>query len=180
MKDYKKEMTSLSLKKQLITLALTLLLCIPAGLALAPESAQAADVNVVINGQAMQSDQTAVIYEGRTLVPLRPIFEALGCDVEWINEFSSITAYDPQTYTVLGLIIDHNTLFSADYNEWMRYEANPTSQATKTFIQENTRTIDVPPMLINGRTMVPTRVISEAIGCDVEWDNATRTVYINR
>lgn len=177
---YKKEMTSLSLKKKIVSLVLALVLLVPMGLSVAPQSAQAADVNVVVNGQALQSDQSAVIYNGRTMVPLRPIFEALGCDVEWINEYNSITGYDPQTNIVMGLIVDQPTLFAADFNEWSRYEQNPTSQATKNFMRENTKTIDVPPMLLSGRTMVPTRVISEAIGCSVEWDNATRTVYINR
>ena len=35
---------------------------------------------------------------------------------------------------------------------------------------------DVPPQVINSRTMVPVRAIFEELGADVEWDNATRTV----
>jgi len=38
---------------------------------------------------------------------------------------------------------------------------------------------DTPGQIINGRTMVPIRVISEALGAKVEWDSQNRTVVIN-
>jgi len=31
---------------------------------------------------------------------------------------------------------------------------------------------DVPPQLINGRTMVPVRWVAETLGAEVEWDKA--------
>ena len=37
---------------------------------------------------------------------------------------------------------------------------------------------DVAPEIKNGRTMVPIRVIAEALGCEVEWEQATQTVKI--
>lgn len=45
----------------------------------------------------------------------------------------------------------------------------------------NGRTIqsDVDPMLVNGRTMVPIRVVAEALGANVTWDEATNTVIID-
>lgn len=45
-------------------------------------------------------------------------------------------------------------------------------------VDENKLTLDVPPQIINGRTMVPVRFISEGLGADVEWDGATKTVTI--
>ena len=39
-------------------------------------------------------------------------------------------------------------------------------------------TMDVPPKIINDRTFIPVRAVTEAIGCYVGWDNATRTVSI--
>lgn len=38
---------------------------------------------------------------------------------------------------------------------------------------------DVPPMIVNGRTMVPVRFVSEALGAVVNWDEATQTVTIS-
>ena len=42
-----------------------------------------------------------------------------------------------------------------------------------------TRTeLDVAPFITNGRTLVPVRAISEALGATVGWNNDTRTVTI--
>ena len=38
---------------------------------------------------------------------------------------------------------------------------------------------DVEPFIYEGRTMVPVRFVSEALGADVNWDNKTKTVIIN-
>ncbi|MBE7046092.1 MAG: copper amine oxidase N-terminal domain-containing protein [Ruminococcaceae bacterium] len=39
--------------------------------------------------------------------------------------------------------------------------------------------LDVPAQIIDGRTLVPVRAISEAFGADVKWEEETKTVYIN-
>lgn len=39
---------------------------------------------------------------------------------------------------------------------------------------------DVPPQIIEERTMVPLRWVAEALGADVEWDESTRTIFINK
>ncbi|MBC7334817.1 MAG: copper amine oxidase N-terminal domain-containing protein, partial [Clostridia bacterium] len=38
---------------------------------------------------------------------------------------------------------------------------------------------EVPPQLVNGRTMVPLRWVAEALGADVQWDAANRAVVVN-
>jgi len=37
---------------------------------------------------------------------------------------------------------------------------------------------DVPPIIVDGRTLVPVRVVSENLGASVDWDAATQTVII--
>lgn len=39
---------------------------------------------------------------------------------------------------------------------------------------------DVPPQIINGRTMVPVKWVAEALGADVEWDDKNRAVIIKK
>ena len=39
-------------------------------------------------------------------------------------------------------------------------------------------TLDVPAQLINDRTLVPARAVAEAFGCDVDWDDTTKTITI--
>ncbi len=40
------------------------------------------------------------------------------------------------------------------------------------------KSVDVPPTIINNRTMVPLRFIGEALGADFDWDAKTRTVTV--
>ena len=40
-------------------------------------------INLVVNGQAVQCDVPPVIINGRTMVPIRTVAEALGCQVSW-------------------------------------------------------------------------------------------------
>ena len=44
------------------------------------------------------------------------------------------------------------------------------------FIDGKNLTFDVPPMIENGRTLVPTRAIFESLGAEVYWDGPTQTV----
>jgi len=40
------------------------------------------------------------------------------------------------------------------------------------------KTLDVPPQLVGGRTLVPVRAIAESFGAEVGWDQDTSTVTI--
>lgn len=51
-----------------------------------------AGINIIINNQDYSFDPPPMIQEGRTLVPMRAFFEALGADVKW----------DPETRTAIG------------------------------------------------------------------------------
>lgn len=114
-------------------------------------------INVVVNGEAVDftGDQAPVIQEGRTLVPFRRVFEKMGAKVEWIDDIKLCRAsYGGIT---CDIEIGSTTVHIGD---------------------SSTVESDVPPQIINGRTMVPLRVLSEVLGADVEWDNATKTVSV--
>lgn len=145
-----------------------------------PEEAKAADINVIVNGSYLQTDQAPVIVDGRTMVPLRAIFEALGAQVEFYGSSQAVSAYDPTTNQIMSLVLNEKTLFCADYTLFRVYESNPTSAAAVNFVLTHTKEIDVPAMLVGGRTMVPVRVISESLNADVYWDANSKTVLISR
>lgn len=110
--------------------------------------------SVTVNGQALNMDQPPVIVESRTMVPMRAIFEALGCDVTWEAESQTVFAQKD---------LDYITLTIGDklmYNDG------------------NALQLDVPAQIINGRTMVPLRAVSEALDAKVNWDAATETVTV--
>lgn len=91
---------------------------------------------------------------GRTLVPLRVVTEAMGGTVEWNQASWQVTVkLGEKTMTMtIGEV-----------------EAVVNGQATK---------LDQPPILWLDRTMVPIRVIAEAFGATVTWDDQSQEVYI--
>ena len=120
------------------------------------------DIIVELNGKKIQFDQPPIIQNDRTLVPMRAIFEAMGCDVEWDGENQWITA--TKDNITIEMMIDYNFFWVTDYGEDGTYA--------------RTLSLDVSPQIINGRTLVPLRAISESIGAAVDWNGFTRTVTI--
>ncbi len=112
------------------------------------------DVSVVVNGEPLNTDQNAVIVDSRTLVPLRAIFEALGADVKWDDTTKSVEAV--RRYTTVSLQIGSKAIY----------------------INKARNELDVSAMILNDRTMVPARAVSEALGAKVDWDADTKTVII--
>lgn len=112
-------------------------------------------INVSVNGTSLQMSQPPVIVEGRTLVPLRAIFEALGVTPTWDGNTRTVTAKSGNVE--MSLPIGSNT-------------------AT---VNGKSASLDVPGTIVNGSTMVPARFIAETFGAEVSWDAATRTVKIN-
>lgn len=111
-------------------------------------------IKIVVNGKNISLDAPPVIVNDRTLVPVRAIFEALNANVLWEAHTRTVTAYGKGK--TIKMVIDES-YFTKD---------------------ETTIPLDAPAQIINDRTMVPTRAVAEALDCDVSWDGATRTVYV--
>ena len=111
-------------------------------------------ISVEIDGKAIVFDVAPVIVDGRTLVPLRAIFEELGAVVNWDDETKTVSAFKENTSVVLQ--IGTPTLFVGN-------EAKP---------------MDVPAQIVSDRTLVPLRAVSEAFGCEVEWNADEKKVTI--
>lgn len=113
------------------------------------------ELTVKVDGIAVDfPDQKPVIVNDRTLVPVRFIAEALGHDVGWNQADSSA-------------VIDNGSI--------VLYVGTNQARINGEYI-----TLDVESQLINGRTMVPLRVVAETLNCTVDWIGAERTVLINR
>lgn len=121
-----------------------------------PESA----INVVLNGSPLKLDPAARIQEGRTLVPLRMIMENLGAQVAWDDSNRSIVV-SREGGSSVTLWVD---------NRFIAYAASSGKAYD---------ICDVPPVIQQDRTYVPLRLVANALGLNVQWDGATRTVYIN-
>lgn len=113
------------------------------------------NIKVYIDGQKMNFTQNAVIKNGSTMVPYRDIFEKLGARVD----------YDVSKQIVTGTRGKESVKL--------------TIGDTNAYINGIKKSLNEAPFIVNGRTMVPLRFISEALGADVNWDESTYTVNIS-
>ena len=100
------------------------------------------------------SDVEPVIENGRTLVPMRAIFEALEANVSW----------DAETKTATG--------------EKNGKVIKITQDSTLAIVGDKEVTLDVPAKIIDGRFVVPVRFVAESFGIPVDWDSLSKTVII--
>lgn len=140
------------MKKRIITLILTLVFTF----GLMTVASAANPVKLQFNGKNLTSEVPPVIQSGKTLVPVRVISETLGADVNW----------DPQTRTVTIVKNNDTIILVID-----------SKDVKKNGIALNKQ--EVPARIMNGKTMVPVRFVSEALGAQIGWDGATKTVKIN-
>lgn len=132
------------------------------------------EITVLLNGSKMVfPDQAPVIVNGRTLVPFRAIFEALHCNVEWAAETRGVYAtFQDGTYLrVLSMFIDNPLIMYQD-------GFLDASGAMASSITTNAKMLDVAPTILNDRTVVPLRAVSEILGATVTWQDETKTAFI--
>ena len=109
---------------------------------------------VTIDKELLQTDVSPTIINGRVMVPMRAISEALGADVQWDATFKTIDISKDSTLIAMTL---------------------GSSRAT---INNVYHSMDTAAISIDGRTMVPVRFVSEALGCDIAWNPVTQTAEI--
>lgn len=136
------------MKKKFITSLLVL------GLTLLTTMTAYTDINVHLDSKPLTFDVAPQIMNGRTMVPMRAIFEALGAGISWDDDTKTVTAVkgaDVIKATIGNNIIDLNG---------------------------QGKEIDSAPVIKDGRTLVPVRFISESLGYHVRWEDETSTVHI--
>jgi len=109
---------------------------------------------VTLNNQPLATSVAPIQRNGRTLVPMRDIFQALGATVAWNGLTQGITATRGETN--IGLQMGR-------------------SAATVNGRQIN---LDQAPILYRGSTMVPLRFVSEALGARVDWNGVSEIAAI--
>ena len=117
--------------------------------------AWAEDIRVQLDGRILQFDQPAARIAGRLMAPLRGIFEALEADV----------VYDPATRAIQATKGSRVIQLQMGSREAL--------------VDGRTVILDTPADTIEGRTMVPLRFVAEALGAEVKWDAATKTVKLS-
>ncbi|WJH31135.1 CotH kinase family protein [Paenibacillus sp. CC-CFT742] len=112
-------------------------------------------ITVTLDGQAISfPDQDPLEQSGRVMVPVNAILEALGAEVTW----------DKTAKTVTAVLNDQTLVLQIG-----------SSTAT---VNGETLDIDAPAIILNSRTLVPVRFISEGLGLTVDWDQTAAQVSL--
>ena len=120
-------------------------------------------ITVYVFGEIVTFDVLPQIINGRTMLPMRAVFEALDAtEIGWDQDSATASAYfviddeDVSIYLTIGIDFLKRT--------WGQLE--------------DELVMDVPPQIVDGRTLIPLRAVADALLIDVEWDPKTSTVYI--
>lgn len=111
-------------------------------------------LKLTIDGVPVKTDSAPVNVNGRILVPMRAMFEAMGAIVQW----------NPATQTATAT------------KDGTRIEM--TIGSTTAYVNGAPKTLDVPAQTIDGRTMIPSRFIGENLNYNVGWNSASQTVEL--
>lgn len=114
----------------------------------------ASNITVEINNEKVYFDQEPILYNNRTLVPMRKIFEELGAKVTW----------DTDTQTATGKKGDRTVKITIGQKVM--------------YVNGKGIELDTPPVVLSGRTLVPARAVAEGLGCDVAWNGKYNLVSI--
>ena len=136
----------MNLKTAFIAAAAAAMMCVPC---------LAGDITVNVDGKNVDfPNQQPVIQEGRTLIPLRGVFDTLGYEVTWAGDTKTVTL--SKDNTLLIIVIGQKSYF----------------------LNGVSHDIDVPAQIINGSTMLPLRAVGEAAGLSVAWDGEKKTAIL--
>lgn len=143
--------------KKLIPLCLALILAL--ALAVPASAAESGGVAVQVNGETVAFPNAAPeLKDGRTMVPMRAVLEALGATVDYDGETKTVKAALGET-AITHVIGEDKIIVDGD----------------------QVMTMDTVSYVKSGSTLVPLRFFSQALGYEVYWDDGARTaVVINK
>lgn len=159
---------------------------------------QIGKANMTVDGAQQEIDPgkgtSPVVINGRTMVPIRAVIEAMGGTVEWVAAEQRIdiklaaddapadrVADDAPADRVADDAPADRVADDAPTDRMPGDGLNLQLWVNKTAadLNGNQLKMDVPPTVVNGRTLVPLRFVSENLGCRVDWDRSTHKITIS-
>ena len=114
-------------------------------------------ITVVLDGKVLEFDVPPANIDGRIMVPMRTIFEAFGATISWNWEALAVTAV----------------------RDWDNLVVQATIGDMYIIVNGIRIAMDVAPIIIDDRTLVPVRFVSEAFGAEVFWASLDNAVIIS-
>lgn len=118
------------------------------------------EITVTVDGNVLSTPIPAQIVNGRTMLPMRSIFEKLGADVSWAGTDQLIFATKGNKFITLKIGVPKMSVQSTE---------SADNQVTE---------LDAAPFIDSDYTLVPVRAIAESLDADVQWNEEARTVAI--
>lgn len=113
-------------------------------------------MSIKVNDKTIFTDVKPYIENNRTMIPVRFVVENLGAEINWDDTSKQIT------------IKDQNNVLK------LKIGGSEATCNNKTFA------LDAKAVIKDSRTMIPLRFVSEGMGAEVNWDEATKTVSIRK
>jgi hypothetical protein len=120
---------------------------------------QIGNKNFTVNDENRALDSPPIIKNNRTLLPIRAVVEALGGTIGWDATEKKVTV----------------TLGSTTIELWIGKSIAKVNGVDTPIDSSNSKVV---PEIINSRTMLPLRFVTENLGCEVQWDGTTQTITI--
>lgn len=117
---------------------------------------KSSSIRVMIDNRQINFDTNPQIVNGRVLVPMKAIFEELGLSVMWNQETKTVTGYNRDMTVVL------------------------TIDSNRAIVNNQEMILDAPAMIIQGRTMIPLRFLSETLGYKVVWIQESNLILMSQ
>ncbi|MCD8049067.1 MAG: copper amine oxidase N-terminal domain-containing protein [Clostridia bacterium] len=164
------------MKKLKVLISLLCMAALAAGSFPSIGFAQEDEITVIVDTVALNpaDGKAQIVGEGTTMVPFRSIFEALGFEVDFFPKSGTITTvigFNEEKDIIVGLTVGSDVIYVCSYAEYLNngglfIDSRYVTVEEKVFIDET------------GRTLIPARAVSEALGADVVWAAGSNTVII--
>lgn len=110
--------------------------------------------NLKINNETVHCEVPPIVFNDYSVVPARDVFEKLGAEVLWSAPDEKVTVNYAGTQIVLYI------------------------NSTTAYKNGKTEKMPIAPKIINAKTMIPVRYVSESLGFGVDFDPMTDTISI--
>jgi len=133
------------------------------------------NIMVILNGTELSFDVLPIMQDGRVLVPIRAVFESLGCDVCWMEGLNMIIIVKNEI----------KLLMRVGHGDFYKFTGFDIELFKRAFLNKDKSLgnfeeykFDIAPQIIDSRTLAPIQPLCEAMGINVSWDNANKTLIL--